>query len=304
MCWFYMAYKISIGIPAFNEESNISDLLGAIVTQKMGRFKIDEIIVVSSGSTDKTDAIVETFSGKDSRIRLIRQVKREGKASAINEFIKAAHNKILVLESADTIPDNNTIEKLCLPLANSRVGMTGARPIPVNDSNKLMGYVSHLLWSLHDRLAVKRPKCGELVAFRKVFRGLPKDTAVDEAWIEYEIGKRNYRIIYVSEATVHNKGPETISDFLRQRRRIASGHLDLSKRTKFEVSTSNFFSTFSAILAEFPFKEPKKWLFLTCAFTLEGLGRFLGYYDYHKKKHHSVWEISKTTKSLGIQGSH
>jgi biofilm PGA synthesis N-glycosyltransferase PgaC len=304
MCWYNMAYEISIGIPAFNEESNIAGLLNAIVTQKMGRFAIDEIIVVSSGSTDKTDAIVEAFSDRDSRIRLIRQVKREGKASAINEFIKTAHNKILVLESADTIPDNNTIEKLCLPFENSRVGMTGARPIPVNDSNRFMGYVSHLLWSLHNRLAVKSPKCGELVAFRKVFRGLPKDTAVDEAWIEYEIRKRNYRIVYVSEATVLNKGPDTISDFLRQRRRIAFGHLDLSKRTQFEVSTSNFLSIFSAILAEFPFKEPKKWLFLTCAFTLEGLGRFLGYYDYHKKKHHSVWEISKTTKSLGIQVSH
>lgn len=293
-----MSCRISIGIPAYNEQSNIAAILKALLKQEGSKIEINEIIVVSSGSTDRTDTIVEDLSQKEDRIRLITQTNREGKASAINEFIKAAQNEILVLESADTIPDGKTIEKLCLPFENPAVGMTGARPLPTNETNKFLGYTSHLLWSLHNRLALRSPKCGELVAFRRVFGSLPKDTAVDEAWIEYEIKKRNYQIVYVPEATVHNRGPETIRDFLKQRRRIAYGHLDLKKRTKSEVSTTKLVSILSALSEEFPLKEPKKWFFLVCAGALEGLGQFLGRCDYYSKKCHYVWEISKTTKSL------
>jgi biofilm PGA synthesis N-glycosyltransferase PgaC len=288
--------KISIGITAYNEEANIAHLLKALLKQKTDKIRINEIIVVSSGSTDRTNAIVEGFMKNNSQIRLIKQNLRKGKASAINEFIKSASNDILVLESADTIPDPWTIEKLCLPFENSTVGMTGARPIPTNDVNNLMGYTSHLLWSLHHRVAMKLPKCGELVAFRKVFGSVPQDVVADELWIEYEIRKRSYDIIYVPEATVHNKGPETVSDFLKQRRRIAYGHLKMYKRTKFQPSTSKFVPLLSAITKELPLKEPKNWLFLPFACALEGLGQLLGNYDYYAKRGHTVWDISKTTK--------
>lgn len=298
-----MPFCVSIGIPAYNEEGNIANLLIALMNQKTENVKINEIIVISSGSTDKTDSIVKDFSQKDCRIKLLRQGARKGKVSAINEFLKAASNDIVVLESADTIPSGETIERLCSPFENLQVGMAGAHPIPVNDDNCFLGYTSHLEWALHDHISMRQPKCGELAAFRKVFQVIP-DTAVDEAWIEYVIAKKNYKIVYVPDAIVYNRGPETIGDFLKQRRRIACGHFDLSKRTNFEVSTSKLSITFLAILEVMPQKEPKKWVFFVGAFAMEAFSRILGYYDYYKKKEqHSVWEISKTTKNLDSHGT-
>jgi glycosyltransferase involved in cell wall biosynthesis len=49
-------------------------LLTAILNQKTYNVEIDQVVVVSSGSTDKTDTIVEDFTRKDSRIVLIRQI--------------------------------------------------------------------------------------------------------------------------------------------------------------------------------------------------------------------------------------
>jgi glycosyltransferase involved in cell wall biosynthesis len=69
-----MKISVSIGIPAYNEEKNIGRLLTAILNQKTYNVEIDQIVVVSSGSTDKTDTIVEDFTRKDSRIVLIRQI--------------------------------------------------------------------------------------------------------------------------------------------------------------------------------------------------------------------------------------
>ncbi len=296
-----MTLSVTVGVPAYNEEGNIGNLLDALIHQHTEHVSISEIIVVSSGSTDKTCSIVQEKSLIDPRIKLISQDRRKGKASAINELLNTAHNSILVLESADTLPGQNTIEKLCLPFNKANVGMTGAHPIPTNNYSSFMGYTCHLQWALHDKIASRTPKCGELVAFRRVFDKVPEDIAVDEAWIEFAITKRNYKIVYVSDAIVYNRGPETIQDFLNQRRRIAYGHLDLDRRAKFEVSTNKPTSTLPAIIEVLPIKNPKKLFFFASAFALEAIGRSLGYYDYYiKDRHHSVWEISKSTKSLGI----
>ena len=292
--------RISIGIPAYNEEENIGKLLAALLNQKTDKIRIEKIIVVSSGCTDRTNDIVEEFSENDDKILLIKQDRREGKASAINEFLKVADSDVLVLESADTIPEKETIERLCFPFIDEKVGMAGAHPIPVNNKDDFMGYVVHLLWGLHHCLALKSPKCGELVAFRKVFDSIPKDVAVDEAWIEHEIRMRGLRVVYVPEAIVYNKGPETVWDFLKQRRRISYGHLDLHRRTGYKVSSWSVTLLLPVVSKIFPYKSPREWGLFISAFALEALGRLLGYYDYLKKKRHEVWEISRTTKSLEV----
>lgn len=294
-----MSIKVSICIPAYNEENNIATLLSSLQNQRTEDIEITEIIVVSSGSEDGTNAIVEDFTGRDSRIRLITQQTREGKISAINEFLRCATNDVLVLESADTIPAKKTLELLCLPFKNPEVGIAGAHPVPLNKENSLMGYISHLEWRLHDKISRRTPKCGELVAFRKVFPLIPNQTAVDEAWIEYEMTRRHYKKVYVPEALVFNKGPETISDFLKQRRRIACGHLDLDKRTRFSVSTTKLTSTLQAAREVLPEKRFKEWFFFAGALSLEAVARGLGYYDYYiKKERYSVWGMSTTTKVL------
>jgi cellulose synthase/poly-beta-1,6-N-acetylglucosamine synthase-like glycosyltransferase len=291
--------KITIGIPAYNEEKNIGTLLTALLMQEQKRTKISEIIVVSSGSTDRTDEIVKEYSNIDDRIILIRQPQRRGKASAINEILKASTNDIIVLESADTIPEKDCIEKLCSPFLDEKIGMTGAHPIPTNNRDTFTGYAVHLIWDLHHKISLKTPKCGELIAFRKLFDKIPEDIVTDEAWIEYEVRKREYEVAYVPEAVVYNHGPETIREFIKQRRRIACGHLDLKKRTRYTVSTVKMTNTLPILLTLFPINEPKKWVYFMGACALEGLARILGYYDYYiRKKKYVAWEMISSTKKV------
>ena len=56
---------ISIGVCAYNEEKNILHTLGSILSQELDGFEISEIIVVSSGSTDRTESIVHEFEPHD-----------------------------------------------------------------------------------------------------------------------------------------------------------------------------------------------------------------------------------------------
>jgi len=293
--------KTSIGITAHNEAANIGQLLEALLLQDTTQVQIDEILIVSSGSTDGTDDIVRQWEKKDPRIRLLRQAKREGKASAINLFIGEARNEILVLESADTLPLANTVENLVRPLRDKGVGMTGGHPVPLNSEKTIIGAVVHLMWELHHRLALESPKLGEMVAFRKVIDSISLESAVDEASLEAVIQRAGFTLLYVPEAIVLNKGPESIRDFIIQRRRIQAGHLWLRSNSGYQVSTKSV-SRITRHLAQATPRSGRGLLVGAAAIILEALGRGLGWYDFKVLgKNPFVWEVAQSTKSLEQQ---
>ena len=285
--------KCSVGVIAYNEEKNIANILTALLRQDLHEVEIDEIIVISSGSTDKTDLIVQNFKDKYDKIKFYVQTKREGKSSAINLFLSKARNDILVIESADTIPANNTLEKLVAPLKYSKIGMTGGRPIPINKQYDFIGFAVNLLWKLHHKMAMYKPKLGEMIAFKRVFESIPSNSAVDEASIEALVIKAGLKCLYVSDAIVQNKGPETICDFIKQRKRIATGHLWLKQNQNYDVTSNNLSLLFWLYIKEC-IRNPKDIIYITGTAKLELYARFLGYIDFYiKKSNPFIWEKVK-----------
>src|ERR1051326_1378467 len=120
----------SVGIMAHNEEANIRRTVNAILHQEAPSIHIQEVIVVASGCTDNTIPILTEIAHHEPRIRLCIQERREGKASAINLFLKQALGPIVLLIGADVIPETSAIESLCAPFADPKIGMVGGRPIP------------------------------------------------------------------------------------------------------------------------------------------------------------------------------
>ena len=290
--------KVSVGVMAYNEERNIARLLQALVDQKLSDAEITEIFVVSSGSTDRTDEIVREWETRDPRIRLIPQSSRRGKASAINLFLGEATGDVLVLESGDTVPAPDCVERMVAPFNDPSIGMTGGRPVPVDDESTFMGFVVHMLWRLHHKLALKHPKLGEMVAFRSFVSSIPEDTAVDEASIEAIVAQEGKRLAYVPDAIVHNKGASNVRDFLRQRRRIYAGHLWLETSESYQVSTKNVGGILDVLFEDLEWR-PRSLAFTFGGVFLEFVGRLLGTYDYHVRgRNPYTWAVSESTKDL------
>lgn len=291
----------SIGITAHNEEANIGKLLQRILEQRFDTVELTEIIVVISGCTDNTEGVVRHWMTRDPRVQLFIQERREGKASAINLFIRHATEKILILSSADLLPEHDALEKLVAPLADPDIGMTSCRPVPVNDKNTFMGFGVHLLWELHHHMNASGGfKAGEMTAFRKVFERIPYHTAVDEASAEPLVRGQGYKVRYVPDAIVYNKGAEHVNDFLRQRRRIYAGHLDVKDMLGYSVSTMSGGKILSLLLRHLDW-HPRQFVWTWAIVGLEIYGRFLGWRDYKTgRKNHTVWEIAKSTKELNV----
>lgn len=288
----------TVGIFAHNEEANIGSLLLNMREQRLQTVEIREIIVVSSGSTDHTDEIVHKYAAQDPRVKLLVQEQREGKASAINLFLRQMTERVLVICSADLQPQPDTIEKLLAPFADPEMGMTSSRPVPVNDPNTFMGFAAHLLWGLHHEINASGGfKAGEMIAFIKIFERIPYKTSVDEASIEPVIRGQGYKVRYIADALVLNKGPETVADFLRQRRRIYSGHLDIKQLLGYSVSTMSGGHVLKMLLRHMDWR-PKQFVWTWVVVLLEVYGRYLGWRDFKNRKDHTVWEIATTTKEL------
>jgi len=294
-----MDNKVSIGVLAYNEERNIGHLLNSLLNQKTEKVKIYEIIVVSSASTDDTDKIVKDFAMKYKKVKLLVQKSREGKASAINIFLKNAKTKIVVIESGDTIPRENCIENLCKPfLENEKIGFTGVRSIPTNDKNTFLGYIIHYWWWISNEL----PRFGEMVAFRKDLTSeISTKTAVDEAYIEAIISNKGYLKRQIPEAIIDNHGSETIKDMIKQRKRIYIGHKLLIKEKKYSVNSFNF-PRIGLLTLKYIFKKErsiKGFFFLLGGAFIEVYSRIWGMYDlFIAKKNPYVWDIAKSTKNV------
>jgi cellulose synthase/poly-beta-1,6-N-acetylglucosamine synthase-like glycosyltransferase len=288
--------NLSLGIMAYNEEENIGRLLQSVLNQRFTHGYLKEIFVVASGCTDRTEDIARNCMQKDKRIKLLSQPQREGKASAINLFLSNASGDILILESGDTVPEEGALNKLVAPFEDPGVGMTGARPMPVNPKNTFIGFCVHLMWSLHHKIALMTPKLGELVAFKNFVREIPGDTAVDEASIEALTREAGYELRYVSDAIVRNKGPENAKDFIKQRRRIAAGHKNVLHKQKYQVSTANPMKIIRVLLKEHTWNF-KNTIWTLGAIALEVISRILGNYDFYiKKKNPYIWDIAASTK--------
>ncbi len=288
---------VSIGVCAYNEERNIGACLDSIVRQS-AEFPIREVLIVSSGSTDGTDEIVRQYESRDRRVRLVRQERREGKNSAINEFLRHASGEIMVLVNADNRLDDGSLRHLLEPFKDETVGVSGGHPIPVNDKSSTVGFAVHMLWDMHHRISLIHPKVGELMAFRRSDVALPTTSQSDEDLIRIGLEKRGLRSVYAPEAIVFNKGPTTVADLWRQRTRVNIGEKYLKKWFDYQVPTWNRQLLFSAMLgflaanARRPFK-------LITAIVLEALARaYSSLYVRLDKGDRAVWSQVSSTKDL------
>ncbi len=277
-----MTIRCSVGITAHNEQANIGKLLSAMLAQKLQTVEITEIIVVASGCTDNTVAIIREFAAKEPRVKLIVQEKREGKTSAINQFLQNAKEEICVLESGDTLPSETTIENLVKLFDDPKVGMTGAQKIPVNVPEHIVGYMSHLRLQMEHQLCLEIPRLGELIAFRKVFNQPPADVAMDEAFIEALVIRRGLEIRYAPDAVVYNMGPDTLGEFIMQRRRNYAGHLHLTRKYGYRVSSLDNTRVLRIAIDEV-IKALRLIVTLGWLAIVEGFARLLGMYDYYVK---------------------
>ncbi|OSZ81503.1 hypothetical protein CAP36_09805 [Chitinophagaceae bacterium IBVUCB2] len=127
--------KISVIIPARNEENNIRKLLEALDNQSYPK-EHTEIIVVDDHSTDSTASIVQQFSF----VKLI-QLKEDAinsyKKKAIETGIAAATSELIVTTDADCLPSTNWLQTIASFKEEKEAGFIAA-PVVINCNSSVL----------------------------------------------------------------------------------------------------------------------------------------------------------------------
>lgn len=99
---------ITIVIPAFNVGQYLESCLESILNQTYQNF---EIILIDDGSTDNTSRICDTYSQRDTRIKVIHQSNAGVSAARMRGF-QVASGEYLISVDADDWIEHNMLEKM------------------------------------------------------------------------------------------------------------------------------------------------------------------------------------------------
>ncbi|MDA7803332.1 glycosyltransferase family 2 protein [Crocinitomix sp.] len=113
-----MITKLSVLIPAYNEENTIIQLLNKVIEVELIHAIKKEIVIVNDGSTDATLEKVEAYLAANPSldIKLFNQDKNRGKGAAINRAIQECTGDYLVIQDADLEYDPHEFNLLLKPV--------------------------------------------------------------------------------------------------------------------------------------------------------------------------------------------
>lgn len=117
--------KVSVIIPAFNEEEYLAKTLESIKSQTVSP---DEVIIVDNNSTDRTAEIAQSFGFK-----VIRE-KEQGLTHARNAGFNAATGDVFLRTDSDTIVPHNWVETMKKHFEDENVGRVSGSAVFYKES--------------------------------------------------------------------------------------------------------------------------------------------------------------------------
>lgn len=104
--------KFSIVVPLYNEQENIAELYGAIVSALDRQENDFEIILVDDGSIDATFKVMTRLAVEDPRVKAIRLRRNFGQTAAMSAGFDAASGEIIIPMDGDLQNDPADIPRL------------------------------------------------------------------------------------------------------------------------------------------------------------------------------------------------
>jgi dolichol-phosphate mannosyltransferase len=113
--------KLSILMPAYNEEATIAEIMKRIDAVDLAKVGVEkELIIVDDCSKDKTADIIRKLQHTYPYIKFIQHKHNKGKGGAIKTAIKAATGNILIVQDADLEYDPQDYFKCIMPILEDK----------------------------------------------------------------------------------------------------------------------------------------------------------------------------------------
>ena len=233
---------VSVVIAARNEEKTIENRIQNILTQDYPEERL-ELIIVSDGSNDLTNAIVaqqvegnrQNSSRDKPPIKFLSYSPAQGKPNALNKGVAEASGEIIVFTDCRQRFAPDAVQQLVDNFKDENVGaVSGELIFKETTGSDIQGEIS-AYWNFEKWLRKLESitgsvpgATGAIYAIRKkLFIPIPEETLLDDVLIPMNIILQGYRVIFDSQALAFDTASKNIAQEKRRKIRTLAGNLQL-----------------------------------------------------------------------------
>lgn len=241
---------VSIIVPSYNEEKVIKRRIENLLCLNYPKDKY-EVIVVDSGSKDRTVELIENIIGQDRNpsLKLLREKERKGKASAINLSKNHAKGNIVLITDANSLFDKNVLREMIPHFKNPSVGGASGRYL-VSNPDKTLTSSELFYWEIEDIIMKGESLLdsistviGTISAWRKDLMNFNSLTITEDLDMTIQLRRKGYKIKYEPLALVYEPAATTLEDQIKQRKRTSTGTIqNIFKHFFFFLIPRNFYA--------------------------------------------------------------
>jgi glycosyltransferase involved in cell wall biosynthesis len=227
--------KLSIIIPAYNEEKSISKTIKSVLNSSYKNF---EIIVVDNGSTDRTKKVVKSFN--NNKIKYFYYEKKRGPAAARNYGAKKSKGELLFFLDADdwfeketlkilikNVKDYPKINIFLLPRIN--IFEKGFKKVW---SFEFFSYINHEKNVFKKKLEIQKrciycPYVFKKYFFNKIKGFNDKIYYYEDEYLKNKIIKLNEPCLLIKDAKYYTNMGSSFNDFFKRSKNLGKGIVSL-----------------------------------------------------------------------------
>ena len=222
---------VAVLVPCFNEEANARETIDALMELRYPNF---EVIAINDGSRDRTGDILNALADEYPLLRVIHNVKNQGKAVGLNTSALLTHAEILVGIDGDARLDPWCLHWLVRHFDEPEVGAVTGNPrvrtrstllgrIQVGEFSSIVGLIKRAQRSIGLIFTVS----GVIAAFRRsaLFEAgfWSPDKLTEDVDITWKLQLAGWEVRFEPRALCWILMPETLKGLWNQRLRWATG---------------------------------------------------------------------------------
>jgi len=198
--------SVSIVMVVRNEERTLADKLRNLLYLDYPRERC-QIVVVSDGSTDRTESILRKHADNP-RVQVVMNQLSRGKACGLNDAISVASGEVVVFTDARQKIEPGAVRLLMENFADPEVGCASGAlmlgDLNTGEAAKGMG----LYWTIEKKIRELESESGSVVGAtgalyavrHELLTSVPEGTILDDVYIPMQVARQGKRVIFDARA--------------------------------------------------------------------------------------------------------
>jgi biofilm PGA synthesis N-glycosyltransferase PgaC len=201
-----MELPVSVVMVVRNEEQVLERKLGNLLSLDYPP-ELCQIVIVSDGSTDRTEAILREHASNP-RVHVVMSQLSRGKANGLNEAFEWTHGDIVVFTDARQVIETGALRLLLEDFADPEVGCVSGALMLGDPAAGENGQGMGLYWRIEKKVRELESASGSVVGAtgalyavrRELLTAVPVGTILDDVYIPLQVVRQGRRVVFEPRA--------------------------------------------------------------------------------------------------------